>query len=494
MRTRFLAFLCAACLLMGIMPAAWADEMITIEVLSSANPSDESVLEDNFIEAAFREKLGVDIKWTYSKELQTTLNMRATSDQLPDIFCLPSRAMLLEYAEDGYLLKLDDYADQLRDAFSFISGNIASGKVAGEIYAIACRPYGFREATWYNAKWFEENGYTGENAPKTLTELIDTARALAAMDLDGNGVNDTIGLTGSKWETFKQLFGAYGCTVPNMLTLNAEGHVVDTMLDPKFYEALELVHQLWAEDFIDHEVFTLSSSQAVEKAMIGKTVLVQEEWPSVKKEAVVENFLAMDPDAKWELVGPLPGPYGDDYVGDYHAQSFTRLYAVNAKLADDPERLAAVLRLINYVATEEGLGLTSFGIEGEHWFRNADGNVEVYPDMAQTVNFTWIYQLCGREDLSYCRVKFGEAAWEYIKASDEQSYLDNVTRLIDRPDWYNAVDAETFIEEQVMAFITGDAALTEDSWNAFLQQLDATYHYSEYLVYADEYYHMLIGA
>ena len=166
---------------------------------------------------------------------------------------------------------------------------------------------------------------------------------------------------------------------------------------------------------------------------------------------------------------------------------------VNADLADEPEKLSKVLSVINYVATEEGLELTSYGVEGEHWSRGENGAVNVFPEKVQEINFSWVYQLCGREDLSYCRMKFGEAAWPCILATCEQAWLDDVTKIIDKPSWYNATDAETFISESVMAFISGDAELTPESWAAFLEKLDTTYQYGEFIDYANGYYHELSG-
>ena len=122
-----------------------------------------------------------------------------------------------------------------------------------------------------------------------------------------------------------------------------------------------------------------------------------------------------------------------------------------------------------------------------------NGAVNVFPEKVQKINFSWVYQLCGREDLSYCRMKFGEAAWPCILATCEQAWLDDVTKIIDKPSWYNATDAETFISESVMAFISGDAELTPESWAAFLEKLDTTYQYGEFIDYANGYYHELSG-
>lgn len=114
------------------------------------------------------------------------------------------------------------------------------------------------------------------------------------------------------------------------------------------------------------------------------------------------------------------------------------------------------LTLINFFATDEGLSLTTYGLEGQHWDYDADGNPVVRPECYNDIAFSWVYQMCGREELSYCRVKFGEYAWEYVVQSDAQPRLSDVTALIDDPEWYNGTDAETYINEECAKFLTGE--------------------------------------
>ena len=176
-------------------------EVVTVEVLRGSWEigADEDLIEDNFLEQYIRENYGIDIQYTKVDELETTLNMRLLSGDVPDIMFLPNRNYLIEYANEGYLLNLDEYADLLTDALAFTAGNAVAGKVDGVTYAIAGRPYGFRQAYWYNVNAFEAAGIT--ELPTTLDGYFDAVRTVIAADIDGNAVNDTLGLTGSGWST-----------------------------------------------------------------------------------------------------------------------------------------------------------------------------------------------------------------------------------------------------------------------------------------------------
>lgn len=442
---------------------------------------------DNFVEQYIRERLGVDIKYSYADDLATNLNLRLLSNDIPDIMNIPNRNYLNQYAASGYLLNLDEHKEQLADAFAFTAGNAVSGKVDGVTYAIAGRPYGFRLAYWYNVNAFEEAGIT--EIPTTLEGYVDALRQIKANTADG--IRNTIGLSGAGWDTLCQIFGAHGVTRPNVLSLNANGDVVDTMYTQEFYNALVYANGLWKEGLLDREMFSLTSTQVVDKAMTETAISVYQQWPAIKKVVAWEAFLAVNPNAKWEIVGPLTGPDGKaNYTGHYANVGFTGLTAVNAELTG--EKLDAALRLINFTATEEGLSLLTHGVEGTHWDYNAQGVPTVRAEAVKDINFSWIYQLCGREELSYCRVKFGEEAWKYVVQSDEQPFITDVTALIDDPEWYNGVDAETYISEECAKFLTGERPLNETEWDAFLNTLNSTYQYDKFIEAANEAWHKMV--
>lgn len=489
-----LAMVCAMAPV-AVSPAAQAEgDIVTVEVIKNGWETgvDESLMEDNFVEQYVREHLGVDIMYTKVDELETTLNVRLLSGDVPEIMYLPNRNYLVEYADEGYLLNLDDYADSLTDALTFTAGNAAAGKVNGVTYAIAGRPYGFRMAYWYNVNAFNAAGIT--EMPTTLDGYFDAVRTVMAADVDGNNVNDTIGITGTGWATLCQIFGAYGCTVPNVLSLDSEGNVVDTMLSDNFYEALSYAHQLWAEGIIDTEIFALNDTQVNDKGRTGAATTLYTQWPGIKKIAAWDSYLAVDPDAQWEIVGPLTGPDGvTNYVGNHTSTGYTSLVAVDADLAEDDVVRNAALSVINFFGTDEGLSLTTHGIEGQHWDYDAEGNPVVHEDAYNDIVFSWVYQMCGREELSYCRVKFGEAAWVYVVESDEQPYIIEVTSLIDDPEWYNGTDAETFISDECAKFLTGERELNETEWQNFIDTLNSTYKYDQFISEANTAWHTMVG-
>ena len=447
----------------------------------------ESELEkDNFVEQYLRENLGVDIVYTYTSDMAANLPKRLMSGDIPEIMNVPNRNFLKEFAEEGYLLNMDEYAAELADALAFTEGNAAAGKINGTTYAIAGRPYGFRQAYWYNVNVFDAAGIT--ELPTTLEGYVDVVRSLVA---NAEGTKNSVGFTGAGWDALCRFFGAYGVTGPNILSLDENGQVIDTMLKPEFYDALVCINSLWAEGLIDHEIFSLNGTQAVDKAMNSTAVTLYQQWPGIKKVAAWEGFLAVDPDAKWEIVGELTGPAGYNYVGWFADYGFTSLTSIDADA--DEANLEAALKVLNFFGTDDGLTLTTYGIEGTHWDYNEEGVPTVREEAIKDINFSWIYQLCGRDELSYCRVKFGEEAWKYVVQSYEQPRLTDVTSLIDIPEGFNATDAKTFIAEECAKFVSGEKELSEAAWAEFLSTLESTYNYSAFVTAANDQWQAMVG-
>ncbi len=488
-----LALILALVLVLAAAPVftgAAEGDVVEIEFYTSSRndsiDADPSLETDNFVEQYIREKLGVDIKYVYTDDISTNLALRLMSDDIPAVMSIPNRNFLNKYAAEDYLLNLDEYADALPDAFAFTADCAAAGKVNGVTYAMAGRPYGFRQAWWYNVNAFDAAGVT--EMPTTLDEYIDALRTVVATTADGTANSQAF--TGPGWDALCRFFGCYGLTRPNVLSLDENGDVVDTMYKPEFYDALSLIHDLWDEGIIDHELFAITNAQAVDKAMNGTTVSLYMQWPLMKKVAAWEAFLAIDPDAKWEIVPEMTGPNGANYVGNFASTGFTRLTSLDAELEGDA--LDAALKLVNFFGTEEGLVLTTYGIEGTHW-DYIDGVPTVREEAIKSIEFSWIYQLLGRDELSYCRVKFGENAYKYVVQSYEQPYITDVTSLIDFPEWYNSTDAKTYISEECAKFVSGERELNETEWASFLNTLDTTYRYSEFIDYANGFWHDMVG-
>lgn len=109
---------------------------------------------------------------------------------------------------------------------------------------------------WIRKDWLDK---LGRDVPSTLDEVIDLARAFIEEDPDGNGIDDTIGLTANETlysgynnrfglDTIFATFGAY----PGSWVMQ-DGQPVYGSVMPGMKEALAFIRDLYAEGILDKE-------------------------------------------------------------------------------------------------------------------------------------------------------------------------------------------------------------------------------------------------
>jgi multiple sugar transport system substrate-binding protein len=131
----------------------------------------------------FEEETGIQVDVQTFAEQQARdkiqLNLQSKSSAMDVYMTLPSREGPL-FATSGYYEPLDDYisgAPSEYDAGDFSRGAIDGMKVDGATYAVPVNVEG--PVLYYRTDLFDEWGLT---PPATVTELLDTAAAIADLD------------------------------------------------------------------------------------------------------------------------------------------------------------------------------------------------------------------------------------------------------------------------------------------------------------------------
>ena len=103
--------------------------------------------ENNFIEQQILEDIGVDVNMNIlggGGDYATALNARISGGDIPDMFRVPSTDALNQYIENGIVLCLDDYEEQLRPLIDWVGGEeaVLPNRVDGKLYRVPKRPQG----------------------------------------------------------------------------------------------------------------------------------------------------------------------------------------------------------------------------------------------------------------------------------------------------------------------------------------------------------------
>lgn len=193
------------------------------------------------------------------------------------------------------------------------------------------------------------------------------------------------------------------------------------------------------------------------------------------KPEFVDQYKAVQPDAVWAQLGPLAGPAG---AGALPVDGFnTTMYAMPATLSGDDAKLDKIVELVNYVSSEEGNRLVSYGVEGEHFTLSGD-EVTLTEKGTTEGEYFWLYQVTGRDDSAYLATKFADQAAE-IEFASTQPFLTTYNSLITPPEGYVGTDADTFASEQLAQFMSGARPASE--FGDFVDMLRNDFGYKTYV-------------
>lgn len=354
---------------------------------------------DPFIIGYMEEKFNVtfdiwNLDWNQFDEL---LNIRLAAGEVPDMFMSRNPSDLVKYVQQGILAPIPDEYIQtympktLQNAWTEqFPGALNLGRFEGKIYGLPAMNPGnrFRQPIMYNGSWLNT---LGKDIPTTIDEFEAVIYAFAHDDPDGDGINNTFGLSE---DGLNVLWGMYGM-VPNQdYFAEKDGKVVFMAIEPEMVEALEIANRWYKDGVLDPE-FVTGENQGGDWAIshpfinqrIGMTnranyghyvmpgtwveVIDGEEVPNLSGRVTAE-MLALDPDALVVFGDPL---YNKDGVqgGVRGWNALMRFYSIGAQVLDTPGKMQRILELMEYTsgayhAHDDPDRLTySQGFLGEHW-------------------------------------------------------------------------------------------------------------------------------
>ncbi|WP_274653634.1 extracellular solute-binding protein [Paenibacillus humicola] len=458
----------------GSAPTGGTSGAVKLDIIETGNnlPTPDK----DYIKEALDKALGTDLNLTVyasADDYKNQLNVRLASGNSPDLFQVPDRASLKQFAQQGLLLDLTPYMEQLQPVKSFIGDeSLKKTTIDGKIYAIPKAPNIPYNTYWIRKDWLDKLGL---QPPQTIDEFLNVVKAFAEKDPDGNGKKDTIGLTGSKLSTFSPIFGAFGVGDPNTFYVK-DGKLVNSLYDPAMKDALAFIKKLNDTGAVDPEIMANTGLQHQEKAIKGQAGIVWIDWPNMSKDQFTEQIKKVNPNADWIQLAPPKGP-GGQYDGPFDIGGTSGIYAIPKALEKNKDKLQKVLDLLNYVSGKEGSMLVQYGIAGKHY--NLEGDKVVPTDlMAKEGGFTWLYQFTGRPEMSYLQTKFAPQA-KYIEFANSQPRIQILNGFLTNPDGFNPADATRFIEENLVQFIYGKAPL--DGYDNFLKTLETSMNFKTYM-------------
>lgn len=288
------------------------------------------------------------------------------SGDIPDIIQCETETMEAQLLESGILLPINEYCDKypniekahMEEIWDLMEYN------DGNIYSIGVSTQNPLYCTSYRKDWLDKFGL---EVPQTIDEYYEFAKKVALEDPDGNGKNDTFAFGGYKvidTSQFDHIFSAYG-SLPNYW-MEKSGKIVNGSIQPEMKAALTMLNKMYTEGIIDPEFVTDDSprwQQKVKSATYGAGVTKIHMFDINNWNNYYGTFKQACPDG--ELVyGPILQGASDHPTGIRRDSERGWLRTFIHK---NSENVDAVLRLLNYLMSEEGNRFARYGNEGEHY-------------------------------------------------------------------------------------------------------------------------------
>lgn len=381
-------------------PIKWSG---TISVASYAfGPMDEDLdIVGPYIEERLLEYgLDVELEYVYIEypNYQEIMNTRLAGGTAPDIFLslsldnqielynqgavatwtpeffMENAPTIAAYIEKGGIDgKQEDFIDlwweyALKDGDMYTIPNFAPGQNI---------PY---KNVVYRSDWLEALGIT--ELPTTVDDFVDLMYRFANEDPDGNGKKDTYGMSSSM---IRALFGAYGnyngFIGDNPHWYEKDGQMICSDVLPENREVLGILAQMYADGVLHPEFITRENeggywalSHHLINGQIGVSCLASIDhyrYAEVSGDPgpCLAEYIAVNGDDQSVTYGPWPaGPNGEYGYKIGYGASVGENALYNASLNDDPEKLAAILQIMDIFAQDYDLAtFATGGIEGENF-------------------------------------------------------------------------------------------------------------------------------
>lgn len=377
------------------------------------------------------------------------------------------REMLYEHAPNYMEHVYDLLGEELADQYV---------QFGGKYYGLA---FGQTDKPYIHAArkdWMDKLGIS--DVPETLEELEALLTAFTEEDPDGNGSDDTFGISDYWGVGLGSVFAAFGIQ-PDTWDV-WDGTVVYTPTTDEYKQALAVLADWYEKGLIHPESPTMDRNQMFQLWNEGKLgVQYNNPWwvaPNVDGN-VTDQLTDADPNAEVVIFPAVTGPDGTTAGGfAWHPSQRAYTYFKAFGVDTPDEKVVKVLEIWDAFASDLDLYLQSaYGEEGVDWeydengiitrignateaeYRNSQGhNYFGYMILPNELRFTEpvldAYDLAWSTGAAYRGVNFFP-----VRANELDEELGG--------------DISTVVEEYMWNVITGEVDL-DSSWDEYLTQLD----------------------
>ncbi len=470
--TEILSILCAVSLavtlLTGCSKAEKTSEEVQdkLEYLTNINVDTEKYdINDNPYLDYIEKQNGVDIEIineASSSQYVQKASIIFASGKLPDYVLINNdlRTNFSIWAREGLLLPLDEYIDEttyMKNDILPLSWELS--KIDEKTYAIPMQRYDVSPRMTFACKdWLDKLGIDPDNV-RSIDDWYHMLKAFARNDPDGNGKDDTYGITGRSNDEYSLYIFLDAFNAAKARYVN--GEVLPNYILPEYKEWLKFMHRLYEEGIMDPEYVVNTKQQYWEKIASDKVGAFYHFWSLQEYRGLNgsrENMVPMTPPQR---VDGTPGK-------NINAMPVRHWIAIS-KDAGNPKK---IVDLLDWAFSPDGGNFVHAGIEGMDYELTGD-KLTVKPER-KGKSWAWRFITMGvqktkmDEQLLYVlEQSWGKLGLQHLDFSTQHGTYDEISMLIppfpELADYDLLSQRDEFREKAIIGAIDIDA-----EWDDFV--------------------------
>jgi putative aldouronate transport system substrate-binding protein len=351
----------------------------------------------------FQEKAGVklDVTWIPDGDYNTKLNLILSSNELPEVLVAnlsnnlnnPGFLAAVQHGAFWDLTPvLGDFSKYPNLKTNSAPNSWVTSRVLGKNYGIPRTTSQWQGVPMVRKDLFDEVGLP---LPTTTKQFLDGIEAVLKKHPDMIGIvskqdfilNSSGGLT-----------GGFGGEDPHF---DSDGGLISAKLNPGFTKFIAYMRDAYARGLLSREFSAMKPTQATDYFQTGMAVAFLNEsarWVYPFQVALREK--TGNPKAEVMFVPPMEGDKGK-YVGGL-GTGFNDSFFISKKASE-----AKMLKIMEYfekTSTPEFYELTTYGIEGIHWNKDANGYRVVTPQREKDLGSTSPWQVLPGSYYAYQKI------------------------------------------------------------------------------------------
>ncbi len=454
------------------------EEVVTLDVFyASSRPMNEAT---DLTRQYIRETLGIDINLIQGDvaNFNQQLALYISSRDMPDIV-LCDYSVWMDYAKTGAWADISPYLNnEYTDLMDYVGDDWSYMTLDNKIYGIPNElQVPSSHVTYIRQDWLDNLGL---EVPATLDEFTEVMRQFTFNDPDGNGKNDTYGLSAAGYTYLSFLMGAFGASTERDYFLNDDGTITDNAISDEYRAALAYLRDIYSEGLIDPELFTCTYEQAMAKWGRNEMGLLSAWWSHGYNAYSRFDFGALQPEA---VVQPILPPVGEGgKSGNLYSAPFSQVVGISYLCSE--EEIAAAVKYMNFQASDYGFRVLQYGIEDEFfdwdeaanqttWYWGLNNN-KSKSGKYETTDME-AYKILCHENLNTQPFKLaGTYEYDLLAASSDMRYKEPYREdlfCMFLTDEYveNHTELDNYFVQNMLAFILGEKSL-ETEWDAYVSE------------------------